>query len=1753
MASTNPQVSLVPAGDIPQVPIDIGNVQPMLTPDQLNERALKAHYGLGGITGNTYEDYQSAFFTGNSQGMRKANSAQLNLINSQQQQQKLQDMAVAKGSALTVDEVRDALTQKAPPSDPNSVFEDGYGTQFINALDNANQNLKGSFMDSAYLTAPAQVDAVKSAGSQTVAWRNYVGNTVQDLNAQLESQPWYQKAAYGAFQLTPFLYSSFQDTMLRAGHPEAGMLGDYLSSQADNLWRMPYDQRKVAFDSRINELKRTDPHLALQFANAVLGQSTSDKITNDLFAPLDFVPFLGGMTKDAASLLLKRGQAINDARNAVKTSVEAEAVANPAMPPDAKAANAAGDVNEAAKQRIVDQTVQKFEGSNNPAEEARAFLPTALRTDWNAVESNAGNLSREQMARLKQDYVDSETNILDSYNNSLRPQRTEIQRASREQLDLIAANTRDKFPGDAVADISDPVYNPIANTWSQDLKIVNSDGGLFADRDAVKNYAAAKGYKDFDIGEDTGRVSSAPTGSPSDIRRKAQIEKNAEGYRTAIKNFKDQAKDKTLQPDVRKEARQNAKDLQETYGKHQEELAAINRRLQPVTIDQQGVGFYLRHTVNINEHDSVIRGLYQTVPGSTSVVNKGGIAEQWRNAATGKIRIADDSLSPNENANRKITTYAQNNFTQHMIDEAKFIRDVREGRVRFDPVTGEDISDLKSGIKALANGVNPLNGNKKIADEFNEVLDYGRKAWNEETNKPGYFFKNPGELQTHYLGQYNRLPTFAETRAYFAYTRALAYDWVQRNLAEYKFKARLGVKSHTFSYMDANGQTITSPKFDAAVQGHLPGGEDGVLIVNSSGGKPLVTKSNSMAPHLRKELDAAVKTGKTKVLRVYAAERRPLSGVGPISDERIRYVIADNIGTENLNYTQIPRQEGGHFDYAYKRWLKQPDIREETIGNSVTHWMEPDRTVMALPEGTTGELIKQSLNKVRTALKNGDEAAAEAAAKQHFPEDWEKVKSWFSDQRDENGKVTRRALSLDHDFYVVNTNKRIIDGHDLESLYKDKNGNSTFRDGTRSGSDALQFQTRYTQERDAEGLFEGINSGTVNDPIFKFEPAKFIDPVPSMNRALQNIISSSFMDDSKIYSIENWLQENKRWLSSKQQELVDSAPVHSFLTALENLKTDTPFVVRQNLTNNWKKIRDFHGIPNAVDRALTAANQTIEDAMAAGGAIKKTALFPAWLLSDSRVAKQPIRWMRTMAYHTKLGLFATQQLFVNTMTFTLMAPLAPKSFTAGIHGALLHAWSGINADKNILKSLDEKAFSLNIPGITHGWRAGWWQEARQELLSSGFAHVGGEYVDLNDQLATNFIGNRAKDLAHMGTVFFRKTEQFVRLGAYYTAFNEFRNTVKPIGELTIADKADILRRADDLALNMSRASNSVWTSGIGAIPLQFFNYTKHAAELFWGKRMGDTTMERSLARARLIIFNSLLFGVPTGLSVTGIPVQSIMRKVGIDQGYNPGENTAWSTFMEGFPALAAALITGKGDAHKGNWYNIGARYGMGGMTQILEALSSDKAWYSLLGGPSFSIIQNTLEAAHPFFAWIGAAMQGKSPPGVKGEDVIEAGREISSVNQAHRLYMALSTGQWFNKTGSSLGAVSPANAAFMAVTGLDPAAAGDVYIKNTIKSDEVSAQKTAMKYALSDWRKGLWAAYRDDPDNAKFYRNRALSTLQAANYPIEKYNSFYTIANKGYESLIDSTNQRFYLNNNPMDKRQQRVDQFRNLSHSKGQ
>lgn len=524
-------------------------------------------------------------------------------------------------------------------------------------------------------------------------------------------------------------------------------------------------------------------------------------------------------------------------------------------------------------------------------------------------------------------------------------------------------------------------------------------------------------------------------------------------------------------------------------------------------------------------------------------------------------------------------------------------------------------------------------------------------------------------------------------------------------------------------------------------------------------------------------------------------------------------------------------------------------------------------------------------------------------------------------------------------------------------------------------------------------------------------------------------------------------------------------------------------------------------------------------------------IVPLWMLQH---VHDPVTFMRSMTFHAKLGLWAIPQLLVQSQTFATILAVSPFHGSAGTYATMLHQWARINASPEILRSLDNMATKISIFGQSR-WKPGEFIEARELLNRTGFEKVAGEYANLNTALKTDFIGNDAKSLLNAGTVFFREGEKSTRLGAWYTAYREFREA-NPTGPISKTDIGKILQRADLLTVNMSRASNSMLHQGVFSLPTQFLTYQFRMAELFMGSRLGGTTTERMLARGRLALFYAALYGAPSAIGLTGLPLANSIREEAIKRGYQVGDNFLSTLIDQGIPHMMAAWITGNGDWKKGNNYNIGDRFGSPGFTILNDALKSDHAWWQLVGGASGTTLLNTLTAGNNFFHVIGSMLAPKNEDKafpLKLDDFVDIFKEVSSVNQAWKLIAAVNTGKWMSKNEGYIGDVTKANAAFMALTGLSPQQQDDAFLKSEIKKEEVAFQKETLKEFVKEYRRGIQAAREGNPQQAQDYYKRAFTRLEIAGFPMDKKATAISIATKDYESQIQSQDYDFAFKNVP--------------------
>lgn len=1174
-------------------------------------------------------------------------------------------------------------------------------------------------------------------------------------------------------------------------------------------------------------------------------------------------------------------------------------------------------------------------------------------------------------------------------------------------------------------------------------------------------------------------------------------------------------------------------------------------KLTPETaaIEQQGLGFHIEMWSPLKETDDLTRDLMMDHPDVSSMNSASGV-KGVVNGLLGWVRNSEDTLSKAESENRKAVTYGMTNIQKWAQQLAKDLEDVASGRVREDPVTGEKLNPLNVYPKSFFGKIK----SRQVAKEFERTLDHARRAIDPDTKEPGYFFKTAGELQDFYLRNFKRDPSYLETKAYFNYTKLVEGDRMMREVSEFRYRARLGTEQHSIVVTDPKtGEKVRTAFFDGIREPVFPGGDEYILVVGKNKGDETLYKLGHINDKTVENLRAKVASGEGKVIKIYDKDHQPLENEFEVANGKlIQYVYTESSETKPITFNHVNRRGGGHFEWDYDNWLKQADVRaQRNVGlnnklPSMEHVYVGDKTVMPIKNAKMGEDIVKIWNQTHPLMAAGrwDEIKPLVAK---LGIKYEDFVGWYKAGKDAKGKKTRPLLDFNEPIVVVPKNKKISQmSSDLQNRYRfldPKSGKykETFRDATKTGP-ANNFKVEYNQERNSSISLSTINDiGTEGNPIYQHQPAEMVDPLTTMNRALNRVTQTTFMDDYKISAVEHWLAEAGKYIDASKEEL-RSTPFFHFQNP--KYRAGVPKSTVWNLESQRMKINQFVGTPSKFDTWVHDFTSSLADKFyEAHGPEQNRSIFnkaktvvPIWMLHH---VTDPVQFIRSVTFNFKLGLFAIPQFLVQAQTHALIWALEPRHGTAGTFGMMLHAWGSFTSNPTVLASLDNYASKFNAFGSKY--RPGEWLEARRELEKTGFQNVAGEYSNINNQLKTRFIMNDFEKGLRLGQYPFRLGEESTRITAWYTAFREWR-AANPTQRITNVERNKILQKADLLTVNMSRASSSAINHGVFSLSTQFLTYQIKLAELFWGKRLADTAGQRWLARARIVTLFSTLYGLPNAIGVTGAPLNDTIREQFMDDlGYIPGEKWWYTMVNEGLPAWQLAMITGKLD-------NVGDRFGSQGFQNIKQALRGDIPWWQAVGGASVSTTAKFLSSAlDPFSQYASSWIRGDKSDEryrIKGADLVEPVKQISSVSTAARWWTAIQTGKWINNNEQYVTDVTPLHATLLGLTGMSPQEQDDMFTKNKMLQGEKDAKKAGMKEFIKDWRRGIDAKQNNDPEQGDSFFRNAMSRAKAAGMSPEEVNTAIAISNRGYERAIDNTDRNVWLQGD-YNKRDQRREIYK--------
>lgn len=1713
---------------------ETSNAYPM-SPEGAERLSYMAHYGLANILRKSQKEIYGDLTYGGEADMRAMSASALDVKKSLAIQNALSEIAKKRPDGLLKNEdfdfVQKAIGNLNKETDPDTVFEQTYAKEYMNALDRAGIRM-GSDYSYAAAAAPKYHELSLEAGAELGAKTAWLDTLYERTKTAYEQQSWGGWAVDRAKEIGPFY--SIAKSVGRG--PEGGasiFVGSNWEKTSEDYYKLPLDQFKVKTSADVEAFARDNPGKALDYIEALKGQSSNQRLFNTVLPIVDTAtaPGIGFAYKATRAIFGSAKTAEQIAKGATETMLK-ELNSTTSHTP-VNVASATGDLKEAASLKATAETAANLKDVSTPTRQIFDQLATTPLADNADMLASPGRFGQENVNRFIETTQNLTDRLFTGLLETLRVNRLGDAITTETTVRAIMDHIANTYGGlrNRVLSIGKPELEPASNTWF--VRMTLGDGGAvyFPTRKAAELFAKEQGLSDVKIFEKAGAdvTTQAPREfTPQEIGKMQEKMKNYEkaadfinertqdlsGLKAHLQNNLDELRTEYFEK-IRTASNQRKLELRSEWeGKAkgiQKDIRELDNVIKtrevstPVqsSIKQQGVGWYVEKIVPVDETVQAVRDAIRKeveTEGSKAFSPKSFINDWF-----GRFRTPEETLSLAQRENRKIVTYSPSIFRE-IIKESL-----------------DEVKQLK--------GYWP----KQKWEDWQRIVKHGQDIPDENGLK-GKFFKSPHELETEYQTLLGRLPDEQEVRAYFAFKRTMEYDRMFRNLAVHRNMLRLGAELHEFFTLTAEGVRVGGGKFAGVLQAGIPGGEGNLLLVGDKLGDESV---HALSPAFRKKWEEAVAKGEYRVIEVYDPEAREFAGFGDkIGNSRIRYVMAKNTETEALNINHVPRRGGGHIEYDYNHYLKQAKIRWDEVSGK--HFYEGDITLMGIPIPQIGKEVLTHINKVRELLKAKDEIAAELYAKEHLSIKWDELRGWFHAQPDETGVVKPPRLSLDEPIMLVQKDKNILQTEGAEAIMQRVGADhNTFRDGTKSGSLARQFTTQFTEERDADKLLAATVEGTTHNPLYKLSAAETIDPITTMNRALNRIITTNFFDDYKISAVEHWLAEAGKYLDVNPSVLMHS-PFWHFNNALTMFKVGADKNAVARLKTQHMQIQQLLGIPSEADSFIESAAQKLADAVYSSTG-KTVVLDPK---RDLPFLTDPVRFIRGAVFHANLGFFNIPQFIVQSMNYVNMTALAPKTALSGTYAAQLHFWSRINSHPNIIEHLDKLASSFRMPGLA-AWKPGEFKQAMEELAKTGFGNVGREYAVLDDIMREKYITSAGRDILDAGTMFFKGGERNARYGAWYTAFKEWKDA-NPFKKITNADRADILERADLLNMNMSRASNSTLHQGIWSIPTQFLTYQLRVAELFFGTRLGKTTGERMLNRARLVGTNAAMFGIPTALGVTAMPFTDSIRTYALENGYVVGDNFLSSLAMEGIPALIVALVTGQGDIKKGVWYNFQDRYGTKGFESVNNLMRSDKTFWDIFGGAAFSKLSSTWAATDGLRNAMFSILRNddKYFP-LKIEDFMDVFKEISSVNSAWRMIGAINTGRWMSKNEGYITDVSPFNAIVSTLTGLQDQKTSDVYRLSQSLNSQQDLEKFVEKQFIQEFRRFLKNSETDNDSEAQRNLTRARAFLKIGGYPEDKYKDVIQMAIRDNKSLVDRIDLQFYMDHAPDAVKKVRREAFR--------
>lgn len=1032
-------------------------------------------------------------------------------------------------------------------------------------------------------------------------------------------------------------------------------------------------------------------------------------------------------------------------------------------------------------------------------------------------------------------------------------------------------------------------------------------------------------------------------------------------------------------------------------------------------------------------------------------------------------------------------------------------------------------SSMFDAVSKHVEGINEVT--KASREKLRTFLIRERDTKATPTSAPGVHAFNQSMLEYEWRRQFGADITENEVRAYWLFRNFNEMDYWVRNARLYSAKSRLGLENHYIrvpidvatakSYGTAVaaankkklpipaapkwGKNYAAEPLEGKTVGITQDGKTGDYVFPWSHGEKNTTilyiGDDGIVGHFNKSF--MTKAQKDMIVRdVSTRGTSTITQLSPFQEEKlarilgeenvprghVAFIVSPSNKVEALPLRQLNKRPGYHREVADGYFLSQANTtRAKGSANADITIYKGDKNHSHYVMENDGKKMEKLINDARIRLltmrgvvdpvaKARMKADLKAFLAANLPYSWKDFRKQFKEYNKDG------VFSVYEPFLMRKSGTRLADQHNLKDYY------ANFDDLLNNEYNLYKGQVdlQYAMERN-----DDIH--TVVDNIVS--PAEQLDPFVAYEKSAARLANSGYLEDVKLKQATLILSEFRDIFDASADELINNPLKHiikpKYLNKIDPKRKAQFRGARRVLMETLNVESDFTKNVNIIKRNISNyIAENVENIPWVGGKITKRQAYDItenlWKMA---IMKDPAQFIKSFAFHTKIGLFNPLQWFMQAQGIAHTAAIEglPRAYQASA-AAFLMRGPLINPDMTV--DFAKRAAKL-------GWNQEDFIESFDALRRSGFGHVGREFGNLADLENGRVVQSNVGWALDKAGYFFKEGERMNRLVAWNAAYLRWK--AKNPGKHLMLDRdiSEIRNRADMLTLRMSQGSNAMWQKGWMGVPTQFMSYQARLTGQLLGRELSGAERLRAFAAY------SAFYGMPIGLTGTALggfwSTPKDIQAALLDQGIDVDESLLLKTMTRGIADVAFNTMTDEDLA-------FGERFGPGGNTLLRDLVNGDTSiWEALMGASGKTLAGNQGGILYGTFGlvgtMIGATLSAEEDflP-LTGEALHNLAATVSTYNNMSKGWHALQTGAYASRNGLVLDNVSPGDAAIMMLTGTQPQDISKAFSE----LENVKAYNTNKQEAMKQYAKYLKLSLKslDSPEDAAAYASLAKYHLQ---------------------------------------------------------